>query len=122
MDVQPIDLDDLQRVAVKVREKTDDNWLADMVEIACDEIARLREERMWVPVGERLPELNDANRFRFDCLVCCKGGKVCEMVYEINTYAKHERHRKPKWKWQGMISMWEVTHWMPLPPGPEGDG
>ena len=42
---QPIDLDDLQRVGVKVRELTDDNWLADMVEIACDEIARLREER-----------------------------------------------------------------------------
>lgn len=40
---QPIDLDDLQRVGVKVREKTDDNWLADMVEIAHDEIARLRE-------------------------------------------------------------------------------
>ena len=42
---QPIDLDDLQRVAVKVRELTNDNWLADMVELACDEIARLREER-----------------------------------------------------------------------------
>ena len=41
-DVQPIDLDDLQRVAVKVRELTDDNWLADMVEIAAAEIARLR--------------------------------------------------------------------------------
>jgi hypothetical protein len=45
---QPIDLDDLQRVSVTVREKTDDNWLADMVEIACDEIARLREERLIV--------------------------------------------------------------------------
>lgn len=45
-DVQPIDLDDLQRVGVKVREKTDDNWLADMVELACEEIARLREERL----------------------------------------------------------------------------
>ena len=44
-DVQPIDLDDLQRVGVQVRELTGDNWLADMVEIACDEIARLREER-----------------------------------------------------------------------------
>ena len=43
---QPIDLDDLQRVGVKVREQTDDNWLADMVELACDEIARLREERL----------------------------------------------------------------------------
>lgn len=44
-DHQPIDLDDLQRVGVLVREQTGDNWLADMVEIACDEIARLREER-----------------------------------------------------------------------------
>jgi hypothetical protein len=48
---EPIDLDDLQRVGVKVREKTDDNWLADMVEIACAEIARLREERL--TAGER---------------------------------------------------------------------
>ena len=40
---QPIDLDDLQRVGVLVREKTADNWLADMVEIAAAEIARLRE-------------------------------------------------------------------------------
>ena len=45
MDVQPIDIDDLRRVSVKVRELTDDNWLADMVELARDEIARLREER-----------------------------------------------------------------------------
>ena len=46
-----IDLDDLQRVGVLVREKTADNWLADMVELACDEIARLREERL--TAGER---------------------------------------------------------------------
>ena len=42
---EPIDLDDLQRVGVLVRIQLDDNWLADMVELACDEIARLREER-----------------------------------------------------------------------------
>ena len=42
---QPIDLDDPQLVAVKVRELTADNWLADMVELAHDEIARLRQER-----------------------------------------------------------------------------
>lgn len=40
---QPIDLDDLQRVAARVRLQ-DDNWhLADMVEIAAAEIDRLRE-------------------------------------------------------------------------------
>ena len=86
------------------------------------EITRLREERRWVPVGERLPELNEANYFRVNCLVYCKIGRVCEMTYEINTYAKHERNRQPRWKWHGMISMWEVTHWMPLKLGPEGDG
>ena len=42
---QPIDLDDLKRVGVLVRIQLDDNWLADMVEIAAAEIARLREER-----------------------------------------------------------------------------
>jgi hypothetical protein len=52
-DVQPIDLDDLQRVAVKVRELTDDNWLADMVEISATEIARLREERN--PAEKKVP-------------------------------------------------------------------
>lgn len=119
---QPIDLDDLQPVSVQVRELTDDNWLADMVELAHDEIARLREERRWVPVGEGLPELNEANRFQVRCLVCCKSGGVCEMTYEINTYAKQERNRQPRWKWQGLIDRSEVTHWMPLPPGPEGDG
>ena len=29
---------------------------AELAEIAAAEIARLREERRWVPVGERLPE------------------------------------------------------------------
>ena len=42
---EPIDLDDLQRVGILVRIQLDDNWLADMVEIAAAEIARLREER-----------------------------------------------------------------------------
>jgi Protein of unknown function (DUF551) len=87
-------------------------------EIAAAEIDRLREERRWIPMGERLPELNEANHFQFTCLVYSDAG-VFEMTYEINTYAKHERHRQPRWKWRGMISLWEITHWMPLPPGPE---
>jgi Protein of unknown function (DUF551) len=83
------------------------------------EIARLREERRWISVGERLPELNEANRFQVRCLVWCKYGGVCEMTYEINTYAKQERNRQPRWKWQGLIDRSEVTHWQPLPLGPE---
>ena len=79
------------------------------------EIERLREERRWISVEERLPELNEANRFRVSCLVSCKGGAVCEMDYEINTYAKREQNKRPRWKWHGMMSMQDVTHWMALP-------
>jgi hypothetical protein len=100
---------------------TDEAADFDEVSLLRAEIARLREERRWVSVGESLPELNEANRFCFNCLVCCTHGNVREMTYEINTYAKQERHRQPRWKWQGMISMWEVTHWQPLPAGPEGE-
>jgi hypothetical protein len=108
---QPIDLDDLVRVGVLVRQQTDDNWLADMVEIACDEIARLREERRWVPVGERLPEkyqsvivaLTPDNKGRVE---------VCEAVHWKGSDFETDRGN------------YECSHWMPmpLPPGPEGDG
>ena len=118
-DEQPIDLDDLRRVSALVREQTADNWMADMVELAAAEIERLREERRWISVEERLPELNEANRFCFRCLVACKHGPVREMSYEINTYAKHERNRQPRWKCGGLIANSTPTHWMPLPAAPE---
>ncbi len=115
---QPIDLDDLRRVAVKVRWMTDDNWLADMVELACDEIARLREERRWVSVGERLPEID------VPVLVRQQG---CE--YHAIGWREHRPHYiVPETIWtlgdeldKGYPPE-KITHWMPLPPGPEGDG
>ena len=104
------------------RINTEDGVIPACLAEVATRLAELVEDRRWVPVGERLPDLNEANGFRFTCLVRCQTGNVCEMVYEINTFAKQERNRQPRWKWQGMISMWEITHWMPLPPGPEGDG
>ena len=107
-DRQPIDLDDLKRVGVLVRELTDDNWLADMIEIACDEIARLREERRWVPVGERLPPDNVA-------VLCWVDGCGAEMAWR----------EKEQWflSFAGYrISDSTYTHWQPLPPGPEANG
>ena len=115
-DEQPIDLDDLKRVSVKVREMTDDNWLADMVEIAHDEIVRLREERRWVPVGERLPEIGTD--------VLAMGG---EGVFQARLRLWGESLR-----WEPLVLDFHgcgccgegrpnVTHWLPLPPGPEGE-
>jgi hypothetical protein len=80
---------------------------ADVVRWAVEEIARLREERRWVPVGERLPADNVA-------VLCCGDGVGAEMVWRENG----------QWRlsWVGTpISDSTYTHWMPLPPGPEGE-
>ena len=109
---ESIDLDDLQRVGVKVRELTDDNWLADMVELAAAEIARLREERRWIPVGERLPTVQG------DDVLTARG------PWEDGG------HSIVRGWWNGECWMfygsdWDsppVAFWMPLPSGPEANG
>ena len=117
-DEQPVDLDDLKRVSVKVRERTDDNWLADMVELAHDEIARLREERRWFSVGERLPEEE------VQVLVWGKGWRSSAIAWR-----EHQPHYiVPETIWtlgddvdRGDPPQ-DITHWQPLPPGPQGNG
>ena len=145
---QPIDLDDLRRVAVKVRWMTDDNWLADMVELACDEIsrlredndeqcrlhgvgsqrelrqlavieeqareiARLREERRWVPVGEKIPEKYE-RVILFDPTIPNFPRANTHVV--IGHFRGHDDWVSPWFSPDGS----GPTHWMPLPPGPEG--
>jgi hypothetical protein len=74
------------------------------------EIARLREERRWVPVGERVPD--DLRRV----MVMAPGLYGAQVAWLL------------KGKWHDGIGYPDdaidcrVTHWMPLPPGPEGDG
>ena len=81
---------------------------AEVAEIAAAEIARLREERQLVPVGERLPPDNVA-------VLCWVDGCGAEMVWR----------EKGQWflSFAGYpISDSTYTHWMPLPPGPEAAG
>jgi hypothetical protein len=74
------------------------------------EIARLREERRWISVGERLPE--DLRRV----MVMAPGLYGAQVAWLLNG------------KWHDGIGYPDdaidgrVTHWQPLPPGPEGDG
>jgi hypothetical protein len=78
---------------------------ADVVRWAAAEIARLREERRWIPVGERLPTDNVA-------VLCWVDGCGAEMVWR----------QKGQWflSFAGYpISDSTYTHWQPLPPGPE---
>ena len=126
---QPIDLNDLQRVGVLVRIQLDDNWLADMIEIAAAEIARfreerrsistllqnvetleadnerLREQRRWVPVGERLPENQ-------------------EWVDVAGLWGDSVGWHEPSgWRNVEDDDFWSpVTHWRKRGPGPEANG
>ena len=76
------------------------------------EIARLREERRWVPVGERLPD--DHRRV----VVNVPSLYGPQLAWLVNG------------KWHDGIGCGDhpigcrVTHWQPqpMPPGPEGDG
>jgi len=74
------------------------------------EIARLREERRWVPVGERLPE---------------EGVEVlwwCNSDDEDRGVFVGERDRSLiAWGGHEWFIDADFTHWQPLPPGPEGN-
>lgn len=73
------------------------------------EIARLRKKRQWIPVGERLPELDSS------VLVAWNYGEDKEQAV---SQAWHHRH--------GLFTSLEdmefpgVTHWQPLPAPPNG--
>ena len=115
-DEQPIDLDDLRRVSVNVREKTDDNWLADMVEIACDEIARLREERRWVPVLGEIVDMEFSTELGvyYGTIRCPK----CDQDVSVSPMADRPKCRCGV-QWDFSVS---AVGEQRLPPGPEGDG
>ena len=74
-----------------------------VIQWAAAEIARLREERRWISVEERLPEIG-----------------VGVLAIDDDGIAVHwwDRHR-----WCSKKACCTCpTHWHPLPPGPEGDG
>ncbi len=78
------------------------------------EIARLREERRWIPVGERLPDLD------VEVLVWQQG-------YTAIGWREHRPwYTVPKTIWtlgdeldKGYPPE-KITHWMPLPAPPKG--
>jgi hypothetical protein len=77
---------------------------------AATEIARLREERRWVPVGERLPDEG------VEVLWWCNSDDEDRGVF----VGKRDRSLIVWGSHEWFIDA-EFTHWMPLPPGPEGN-
>ena len=70
------------------------------------EIERLRKAQRWIPVSERLPEI-DKEYGDVDVLVYTDEG-----IIEATTYDKDDG-------WGLWVEAGEVTHWMPLPAPPE---
>ncbi len=103
-------LETATRLEELVEDRRSISTLLQKVESLEAENARLREERRWVPVGERLPD--DLRRV----MVMAPGLYGAQVAWFLNG------------KWHDGIGYPDdaidgrVTHWMPLPPGPEGDG
>jgi hypothetical protein len=97
-----VDIEELRRLAANVAEHMSDDR-ADMIDLAADEIARLREERRWISVGERLPTDE-------------------EWVDVAGDWGDFVGWYDSKWHNLFDDDPGEVTHWRKRPPGPEGDG
>ena len=90
---------------------------SDEIESLQAEIARLREERRWVPVGKRLSEEE------LQVLVWGKGWSSPAIGWR--EHRPHYIIPETIWTLGDEIDRGDppqdITHWMPLPPGPEGD-
>ena len=75
----------------------------------------------WIPVTERMPDVERSQHGSVECIVACSTGLVTAMRYTENRNAKTEKGRRPRWEWNWRVATWEVTHWMPLP-APPSDG
>lgn len=85
--------------------------MVDILRMAASEIARLREERRWISVEERTPPVGEKV-----CVIEEDGTRTLIGWIDPHHYCwtlgeELDSYATPK-----------VTHWQPLPPGPEGDG
>jgi hypothetical protein len=76
------------------------------MEEAATEIKRLRSELRWIPLGERLPEIDE------NVLACHSGEVGISHRYVDGWYWDVDEWHKP----------FTPTHWMPLPEPPDPIG
>ena len=106
--------------AVAAVERIGKDW-RQQLEQAASEIERLRAERRWIPVEERLPE-------EYETVLVATDGSVsagelrlpdseCGMDEPWWMVFKDKRDRSAAWA--GLVPLNDVTHWMPLPEPPE---
>ena len=115
-DIEQVDiadfLDHLCTASLRPEAHESAKMLANLYKMTAAEIRRLREERRWIPVGERLPTVQG------DDVLTARG------PWEDGGYSIVRG-----W-WNGECWMFygsdrdspPVAFWMPLPPGPEANG
>lgn len=78
--------------------------------------AELKEERRWIPVGERLPEPDK----QVLAIVSGRWENITfDRAYELASWSSDEGWIMEAWP---ELEDPEVTYWMPLPEPPEVDG
>lgn len=99
---------------------------ADLIEVQAKrigeleaELAKLREENRWIPVEERLPDRNEP------VLVFCENITI-QGGYTVHIGSCDKAAESHFWflRTQPGVSSfpnheWKVTHWKPMPKGPE---
>lgn len=69
----------------------------------------------WISVEDRLPE--DGDYITFTNASGKTNGVIAQKLVTKQIRGKTVR----RWEWNGRISPWAVTHWMPLPEPPKGE-
>ena len=81
---------------------------ADMIERMTAENAALREKQRWIPVTERMPELE------VPVLVLDRRGNMI-----VRTLRRLVSDKEAVFRPDGLAPRKNITHWMPLPGAPE---
>ena len=93
---------------------------------ARDELSALREAARWIPVGERLPDLNEVQYSEYVQLAYRVVGCSYHGQQAVSRYHR-VYHKTGQMDWEyhgGTLSEWgyEPVAWRPLPEPPEGRG
>lgn len=73
-----------------------------------------KREHAWIPVAERLPEEDG----EYITMTNAKGKSKGVMAQRYQTSMVRGQKLR-RWYWNGRLSPWNTTHWMPMPEAPK---